>query len=65
MLYRASERCSLPVSPDTGWPPPSRPTLDPKPSEENITTMIQEGEQGKIVEVKHEVARKTVEVWVE
>jgi hypothetical protein len=31
----------------------------------NITTMIQEGEQGKIVEVKHEVAHKTVEVWVE
>jgi hypothetical protein len=30
-----------------------------------ITTIIQEGEQGKIVEVEDEVNHKTVEVWVE
>ena len=32
---------------------------------ETITAMIQEGEQGKIVEVEDEVDHKTVEVWVE
>jgi hypothetical protein len=32
---------------------------------ETITAMIQEGEQGKIVEVDDEVDHKTVEVWVE
>ena len=32
---------------------------------ERITAMIQEGEQGKIVEVEDDVDRKTVEVWVE
>jgi hypothetical protein len=32
---------------------------------DSITAMIQEGEQGKIVEVEDEVDRKTVEVWVE
>ena len=32
---------------------------------ENITAMIQEGEQGKIVEVEDEAHHKTVEVWVE
>jgi hypothetical protein len=32
---------------------------------ESITGMIQEGEQGKIVEVEDEVHHKTVEVWVE
>jgi hypothetical protein len=32
---------------------------------ESITTIIQEGEQGKIVEVEDDVDHKTVEVWVE
>jgi hypothetical protein len=32
---------------------------------EAITAIIQEGEQGKIVEVEDEVNHKTVEVWVE
>jgi hypothetical protein len=32
---------------------------------DNIAAMIQEGEQGKIVEVEDEVDHKTVEVWVE
>jgi hypothetical protein len=32
---------------------------------DSITAMIQEGEQGKIVEVEDEVDHKTVEVWVE
>jgi hypothetical protein len=32
---------------------------------ESITAIIQEGEQGKIVEVEDEVDHKTVEVWVE
>ena len=32
---------------------------------EAITTIIKEGEQGKIVEVEDEVDHKTVEVWVE
>ena len=32
---------------------------------EAITAIIQEGEQGKIVEVEDEVDHKTVEVWVE
>jgi hypothetical protein len=32
---------------------------------ESITAMIQEGEQGKLVEVEDEVDHKTVEVWVE
>ena len=32
---------------------------------ETITAIIQEGEQGKIVEVEDEVNHKTVEVWVE
>ena len=32
---------------------------------ERITTIIQEGEQGKIVEVEDDVDHKTVEVWVE
>jgi hypothetical protein len=32
---------------------------------ETITAMIQEGEQGKIVEVDDEVDHKSVEVWVE
>jgi hypothetical protein len=31
----------------------------------SITAIIQEGEQGKIVEVEDEVDHKTVEVWVE
>jgi hypothetical protein len=32
---------------------------------ESITAIIQEGEQGKIVEVEDEEHHKTVEVWVE
>jgi hypothetical protein len=32
---------------------------------EVITAIIQEGEQGKIVEVEDEVDHKTVEVWTE
>jgi hypothetical protein len=32
---------------------------------DSITAMIQEGEQGKVVEVEDEVDHKTVEVWVE
>ena len=32
---------------------------------ESIMAMIQEGEQGKIVEVEDEVDHKTVAVWVE
>jgi hypothetical protein len=32
---------------------------------DTITTVIQEGEQGKIVEVEDDVDHKTVEVWVE
>jgi hypothetical protein len=32
---------------------------------DSITAIIQEGEQGKIVEVEDEVNHKTVEVWVE
>jgi hypothetical protein len=32
---------------------------------ETITAIIQEGEQGKIVEVEDEVDHRTVEVWVE
>jgi hypothetical protein len=32
---------------------------------ENINAIIEEGEQGKIVEVEDEVDHKTVEVWVE
>jgi len=32
---------------------------------ESITAIVQEGEQGKIVEVEDEVDHKTVEVWVE
>ena len=32
---------------------------------ESITAIIQEGGQGKIVEVEDEVNHKTVEVWVE
>jgi hypothetical protein len=32
---------------------------------ESITAIIQEGEQGKIVEVEDEVDHRTVEVWVE
>ena len=32
---------------------------------DSITAIIQEGEQGKIVEVEDEVDHKTVEVWVE
>jgi hypothetical protein len=32
---------------------------------ESITAMIQEGEQGKNVEVEDEVNHETVEVWVE
>ena len=32
---------------------------------ESITAIIQEGEQGQIVEVEDEVDHKTVEVWVE
>jgi hypothetical protein len=32
---------------------------------ETITAIIQEGEQGKIVEVEDDVDHKTVEVWVE
>jgi hypothetical protein len=32
---------------------------------ESITAIIQEGEQGKIVEVEDEVDHKTVAVWVE
>jgi hypothetical protein len=32
---------------------------------ERITAMIQEGEQGKIVEVEDDVDHKSVEVWVE
>jgi hypothetical protein len=32
---------------------------------DSITAMIQEGEQGKIVEVEDQVEHKTVEVWVE
>ena len=31
---------------------------------DSITAIIQEGEQGKIVEVEDEVNHKTVEVWV-
>jgi hypothetical protein len=32
---------------------------------ESITAIIQEGEQGKIVEVEDDLHHKTVEVWVE
>ena len=32
---------------------------------DSITAIIQEGEQGKILEVEDEVDHKTVEVWVE
>jgi hypothetical protein len=32
---------------------------------DSITAMIQEGEQGKLVEVEDEADHKTVEVWVE
>jgi hypothetical protein len=32
---------------------------------DSITTIIQEGEQGKIVEVEDEADHETVEVWVE
>ena len=32
---------------------------------ERITAIIQEGEQGKIVEVEDNVDHKTIEVWVE
>ena len=32
---------------------------------ERITAIIQEGDQGKIVEVEDEVEHKTVEVWVQ
>jgi hypothetical protein len=32
---------------------------------DSITAMIQEGEEGKIVEVEDQVEHKTVEVWVE
>jgi hypothetical protein len=32
---------------------------------DSITAIIQEGEQGKIVEVEDEIDHKTVEVWVE
>jgi hypothetical protein len=32
---------------------------------ESIMAMIQDGEQGKIVEVEDEADHKTVEVWVE
>jgi hypothetical protein len=32
---------------------------------DSITASIQEGEQGKIVEVEDEVDHKTIEVWVE
>ena len=32
---------------------------------DSITAIIQEGEQGKLVEVEDEVDHKTVEVWVE
>ena len=32
---------------------------------EAITAIIQEGAQGRIVEVEDEVNHKTVEVWVE
>jgi hypothetical protein len=32
---------------------------------DSITAMIQEGEQGKIVEVEDQVEHKTVEVWVQ
>jgi hypothetical protein len=32
---------------------------------DSITAIIQEGEQGKIVEVEDEVDHKTVEIWVE
>ena len=32
---------------------------------ESINAIIEEGEQGKIVEVEDEVDHKTVEVWVE
>jgi len=32
---------------------------------DSITTIIQEGERGKIVEVEDDVDHKTIEVWVE
>ena len=32
---------------------------------DSITAIIQEGEQGKILEVEDEVDHKTVQVWVE
>jgi hypothetical protein len=32
---------------------------------DRISAMIQEGEQGKLVEVEDEADHKTVEVWVE
>jgi hypothetical protein len=32
---------------------------------DSITAIIQEGKQGKIVEVEDEVDHKTVEIWVE
>ena len=32
---------------------------------DSITAMLQEGEQGKLVEVEDEADHKTVEVWLE
>jgi phage terminase Nu1 subunit (DNA packaging protein) len=47
---------------------PARPTATPTrlaDDQAQTTAMIQEGEQGKIVEVEDDVDHKTVEVWVE
>jgi len=38
---------------------------DASPDWNSITAIIQEGEQGKIVEVEDDVDHKTIEVWVE
>jgi hypothetical protein len=38
---------------------------DANPDWNSITAIIQEGEQGKIVEVEDDVDHKTIEVWVE
>ena len=38
---------------------------DANPDWDSITAMIQEDEQGKLIEVEDEVDHRTVEVWVE
>ena len=38
---------------------------DANPDWDSITAMIQEDEQGKLIQVEDEVDHRTVEVWVE